>query len=111
MLSTYNLHKLVEHNFIDQQTQQELVKATKSGMTKYGEMAFSLDQIIREICIKEIHVPLGISEDSITYINNGKWSFKDKNFTFNMNPEIKFTLEELQNYYKLVCFLSLMDNS
>lgn len=111
MLSTYNLQKLVDHNFIDQQTQQELVKATKSGMTKYGEMAISLDHIIREIILKELHVPLGISPDCITYINNGKWSYQEKTFTFNMNPELKFTLEELQNYSKLVCFLSLMDNS
>jgi RIO-like serine/threonine protein kinase len=111
MLSSYNLQKLVDHNFIDSQTQQELIRATKSGMTRYGEMALSLDQIIREISLKELHVPLGISNESIVYINNGKWSFIEKTFTFNMNPEIKFTLEELQNYYKLVCFLSFMDNS
>lgn len=111
MLSTYNLQKLVDHNFIDQQTQQELVKATTSSSSKWERIQYELGAIIKEIELKELHIPLGISNDAICYINNGNWSYHDKKFTFNYNPEFKFTLEELQNYSKLVCFLSLMDNS
>ncbi len=70
-----------------------------------------LENMISEIEKFEIDKPLGIRPFNQLSVYNGWWNHEEKVFTPGGNSELKFTLEELQFYYKLVCFLTIMDLS
>ncbi len=107
MISDHHLQKLLDHNFIDLFTRDELKRATEPR-NWYG-IADTLKSTIEEIERHELEHPLGINSSNPFWINYGSWNYETKEFTFSSDNDGKFTLEDLKFYYKLLTFLKVVD--
>jgi len=111
VISDHNLQKLLDHNFIDLFTRDELKRACNSHPSRWCLIRDSLQDLIMEIESYELAHPLGLNKDPSIWVNVGVWYFDKKVFSHGSFKDVEFTLEELKFYYKLFSLLSVMDLS